>query len=171
MYTSGSTGQPKAIEISQRGVNRLVCNTNYIRITPDDRIAQASSASFDAATFEIWGALLNGAHLIGLPKEVALSSSEFGAFLRQHEITTLFLTTAVFNQTARECPEAFLCLRNLLFGGEAADPKWVREVRMHGAPLRLHYVRHLAFGGNGFIRCRHGADRTSGFEYHHLYTR
>lgn len=140
MYTSGSTGKPKAIEILQRGVNRLVCNTNYIRITPDDRIAQASSVSFDAATFEIWGALLNGAHLIGLPKEVALSSSELGAFLQQHKITTLFLTTAVFNQTARECPDAFLSLKNLLFGGEMADPKWVREVRMHGAPSRLLHV-------------------------------
>jgi amino acid adenylation domain-containing protein len=140
MYTSGSTGKPKAIEIPQRGVNRLVCNTNYIQITSDDRIAQASSTSFDAATFEIWGALLNGAHLIGLPKEIALSSSEFGAFLRQHRITTLFLTTAVFNQIARECPGAFLPLKNLLFGGEVADPKWVREVRMHAAPSRLLHV-------------------------------
>ncbi|MEP6605522.1 MAG: amino acid adenylation domain-containing protein, partial [Nitrosospira sp.] len=140
MYTSGSTGKPKAIEISQYGVNRLVCNTNYIQITSDDRIAQASSTSFDAATFEIWGALLNGAHLIGLPKEIALSPSEFSSFLRQHRITTLFLTTAVFNQIARECPGAFLSLKNLLFGGEVADPKWVREVRMHGAPSRLLHV-------------------------------
>ena len=54
MYTSGSTGKPKAIEILQRSVNRLVCNTNYIQITSEDRIAQAASASFDAATFEIW---------------------------------------------------------------------------------------------------------------------
>src|SRR5206468_4842830 len=54
IYTSGSTGRPKGVAVPHRGVTRLVINTNYITIDPSDRIAQASSSSFDAATFEIW---------------------------------------------------------------------------------------------------------------------
>ena len=54
IYTSGSTGRPKGVVIPHRGVVRLVCNTNYIACAPPDRVAQASNASFDAATFEIW---------------------------------------------------------------------------------------------------------------------
>src|ERR1044072_3919938 len=52
----------------------------------------------------------------------------------------MFLTTALFNQMARELPVAFRGLRHLLFGGEAVEPKWVREVLEKGRPGRLLHV-------------------------------
>ncbi len=62
MYTSGSTGQPKGVGVTHRGINRLVRNTNYVQLHSTDRMAQVSNVSFDAATFEIWGALLERQH-------------------------------------------------------------------------------------------------------------
>src|SRR5262249_46767543 len=61
MYTSGSSGIPKGTLVEQKSVLRLVLNTNYMSISPSDRILQTGSLAFDASTFEIWGALLNGA--------------------------------------------------------------------------------------------------------------
>ena len=132
IYTSGSTGVPKGIGIPQSAVTRLVINTNFVAVQADDRIAQASNVSFDAATFEIWGALLNGARLVGVSRETMLSPARFGAAIREEGITTLFLTTALFNQIAQEEPEAFHGLRHLLFGGEAVEPRWVARVLEHG---------------------------------------
>ncbi len=140
IYTSGSTGIPKGVSIPQQAIARLVFNTNYIELGPSDRIAQASNASFDAATFEIWGALLRGARLIGVSKDIALSAHLFTDFLRQEGITTLFLTTALFNYIAAEAPDGFATLSHLLFGGEAVDPRWVRQVLRHGPPRRLLHV-------------------------------
>jgi amino acid adenylation domain-containing protein len=140
IYTSGSTGQPKGVMVTHRAVNRLVLNTNYVQLTSGDRIAQASNASFDAATFEIWGALLNGAILVGVPHHVVLSLQEFAVYIREHGISVLFLTTALFNQIASFVPQAFGSLRYLLFGGEAVDPRWVREVLQNGAPENLLHV-------------------------------
>jgi amino acid adenylation domain-containing protein len=137
MYTSGSTGQPKGVTIPHRAVIRLVKNTEYVQLGPTDRVAQVSNVSFDASTFEIWGALLNGAALVGITKDVALSPHEFAAQLRADRITTLWLTTALFNQVASEVPDAFATLRNLLVGGSALDPHWIREVLKHGPPERL----------------------------------
>ncbi|MDB9527419.1 amino acid adenylation domain-containing protein [Oscillatoria sp. CS-180] len=137
IYTSGSTKQPKGVAIDHRAINRLVLNTHYVTLTSRDRIAQASSISFDAATFEIWGALLNGAQLVIMPRDVLLSPHDCSAHLNQHKITTLFLTTALFNQIARAVPEAFQHLRYVLFGGEAVDPKWVRAVMEAGSPEQL----------------------------------
>ncbi len=140
IYTSGSTGKPKGVAITHKAVNRLVCNTNYIKLSPSDKIAQASNTSFDAATFEIWGALLNGAQLVGVSKDVILSPHELALQLQQKEISVLFLTTALFQQIARDVPQAFASLRYLLFGGEVVNIRWVKKIFKYGAPNNLIHV-------------------------------
>ena len=132
IYTSGSTGKPKGVSVTHQAVNRLVINTNYINIEPQDVIAQASNYAFDAATFEIWGALLKGARIFGVSKELVLSPKDFATLIQRQGISVLFLTTALFNQIAQAVPSAFNSLRYLLFGGEAVDPKWVQEVLKNG---------------------------------------
>jgi amino acid adenylation domain-containing protein len=140
IYTSGSTGRPKGILIPHRAVARLVCNTNYVRLEASDRVAQASNAAFDAATFEVWGALISGAGLVIMSRAVVLSPVDFGAEIRRQGITVLFLTTALFNLLAREAPDSFNSIKHLLFGGEAVDPARVREIIEHAAPERLLHV-------------------------------
>jgi amino acid adenylation domain-containing protein/non-ribosomal peptide synthase protein (TIGR01720 family) len=140
IYTSGSTGTPKGVAVEHRAVVRLVRGTDFAQLAADDRVAQASSPSFDAATFEIWGALLNGAALVGIPRDVALTPADLARTIAAQRITTVFLTTALFNQVARELPAAFAPLRHLLFGGEAVDPDAVRRVLAAGGPERLLHV-------------------------------
>ncbi len=140
IYTSGSTGQPKGVGVTHRAINRLVRNTNYVQLNESDRMAQVSNASFDAATFEIWGALVHGGQLVGFEKETALSPTEFKQALAEHHISAMFLTTALFNQIAQSLPETFAPLRYLLFGGEASDPQSVRRVLERGKPQHLLHV-------------------------------
>jgi amino acid adenylation domain-containing protein len=140
IYTSGSTGQPKGVMVPHRGVARLVCNTNYVQLGTDDCVAHLSNPSFDAATFEVWGALLNGARLAIIPREIALDPPRLVAQLRRDGITVLFLTTALFNAIVRFQPGAFAGVKHVLFGGEAVDPRWVRECLAAGAPGRLLHV-------------------------------
>ncbi|MEH2161155.1 MAG: amino acid adenylation domain-containing protein, partial [Nostoc sp.] len=140
IYTSGSTGTPKGVAVGHSAVNRLVLNTNYIQLQPNDRVAQAANIAFDAATFEIWGALLNGARLVGISQEVVLSPQKFAAHIQQTEISVLFLTTALFNQIASFELQVFNSLRCLLFGGETVDPKCVRQVLQNDSPQKLLHV-------------------------------
>ncbi|MBN3890742.1 MAG: non-ribosomal peptide synthase/polyketide synthase [Nostoc sp. JL31] len=140
IYTSGSTGTPKGVAVNHQAVNRLVLNTNYIQLTADECVAQAANIAFDAATFEIWGALLHGAKLVIITKSVLLIPKEFAVNIHEHQVSVLFLTTALFNQLASVVPQAFSSLRYLLFGGEAVDPKWVLEVLDKGAPQHLLHV-------------------------------
>ncbi|HWD93513.1 MAG TPA: amino acid adenylation domain-containing protein [Verrucomicrobiae bacterium] len=137
IYTSGSTGTPKGVAVPHRAVNRLVLNTNYIQFSPNDRVAQVSTASFDAATFEIWGALLNGATLVGITRDVTLSPRDFARELRDQNISAMFLTAALFNQLASEVPDAFATVRTMMFGGEAGDPKSIARVLKHTPPQHL----------------------------------
>ncbi len=140
MYTSGSTGKPKGIAIRHGSIARLILNTNYIQLESSDRVAHVSNPCFDAATFEIWGALFSGACLIGIDKDVALSPADFAAQLRTGRVTTVFLTTALFNRLAADTPEVFGTLRHVLFGGESCDVNSIRRVLEHGKPQHLLHV-------------------------------
>ncbi|HSG41114.1 MAG TPA: amino acid adenylation domain-containing protein, partial [Thermoanaerobaculia bacterium] len=121
IYTSGSTGRPKGVAVSHRAVARLAFDTGYVRLRPGDRVAQASTLAFDAATFEIWSALLNGACVVGLSREEVLDPRELARCLRERRVDVLFLTTALFHQMVREAPGSFAPVRDLLFGGQRAD--------------------------------------------------
>ena len=140
IYTSGSTGTPKGVMVPHKAINRLVCETNYIQIEFSDRIAQVANLAFDAATFEIWGALLNGAQLIGIDRETTLLPIDFVSELKHQEISILFLTTALLNQTVSQIPHAFKSLDYLLFGGELANVDRVRSLIQNGKPQHLIHV-------------------------------
>ncbi|ANY69397.1 non-ribosomal peptide synthetase [Paenibacillus sp. BIHB 4019] len=129
MYTSGSTGRPKGVMVSQRNVVRLVKNAGYIPFHDKMKMAQTGAISFDASTFEIFGALLHGASLHPVPKSVLLDAAEFAQFLRWHNITTMWLTSPLFNQLAQKNANMFASVQHLIIGGDALSPKHVNQVR------------------------------------------
>ena len=137
MYTSGSTGRPNGSLIPHRAVVRLVQDTDYVRIGAEDRVAHASNVCFDAATFEIWGALTVGACLVVVPPETVLDPPAFAAYLREQRITVLWLTSALFDTIAAAVPNAFATLTYLLVGGEAVHAGSVRRVLTAGGPRHL----------------------------------
>ena len=137
MFTSGSTGRPKGTVIPHRGIVRLVVNTDCAQMTPSDVVSQVSNSSFDASTWEIYSALLNGARLVIITKDLLLSPRDFAAELKRRGVTALFLTTSLFNHFAREMPDAFCGIDWVLLGGEAADASCLRAVLAAGPPKRL----------------------------------
>jgi amino acid adenylation domain-containing protein len=119
-YTSGSTGQPKGVAVPHRAVIRLVCG-DYAEMGPDQTTLCLSPVSFDASTFEIWGALLTGGRIVIHPSG-PLAAEEVAAALYLYKVTTLFLTTALFHRMVDHNIEAFSGLRQLLTGGEVLNP-------------------------------------------------
>ena len=125
-YTSGSTGNPKGVEVTQRAVVRLVRGTDYAELGPDQTLLALAPLSFDASTFEIWGALLGGGRLALAPAG-SLSPYEIAAAVKRHDVTTLWLTAGLFHRFVELEPEAVGRLRQLVAGGDVLSPVHVRR--------------------------------------------
>ncbi|MFJ3925914.1 amino acid adenylation domain-containing protein [Streptomyces sp. NPDC090022] len=136
IYTSGSTGRPKGVLTSHRAVVRLVHGAAYTDIGPGDTVAQFASLSFDASTFEVWAALLGGARLAVHPPRLP-TAEELGRFLKEHEVTHLWLTAGLFHQVADDAMGAFAGLRQLLAGGDRLSPEHCARVLAAHPALRL----------------------------------
>ena len=135
-YTSGSTGSAKGVAVPHRAVVRLVRGTGYARLAPDEVFLQFAPVSFDASTFEIWGALLSGARLVVAPAG-ALSLAELGRTLREHHVTTLWLTAGLFRRMVDEQLDDLRGVRQLLAGGEVLSVPHVRRVLRELPECRL----------------------------------
>jgi amino acid adenylation domain-containing protein/non-ribosomal peptide synthase protein (TIGR01720 family) len=126
MYTSGSTGTPKGVLVLHRGVVRLVKNTGYTRFAADEVFLQLAPIAFDAATFEIWGPLLNGGKLVIFPGELE-ALDELGAIVDRFGVTTLWLTTGLFNAVIDAELDGLRKVRRILTGGEAVSIPHMRK--------------------------------------------
>ena len=140
IYTSGSTGEPKGSLIEQRSITRLVKNTNYIQISETDCILQTGSLSFDASTFEIWGALLNGASVCLPHEDDLLDPRRLAELVNARRVSVLFLTTSLLNQMVEANIDLFRPLRVLLTGGEKVSVKHINRVRHHCPGLVMLHV-------------------------------
>ncbi|MCF7958259.1 MAG: amino acid adenylation domain-containing protein, partial [Phycisphaerae bacterium] len=126
IYTSGSTGQPKGVEIPHRGVVRLVFGTDYITFNASQTFLQLAPVSFDASTFELWGALLHGARCVLYPERVP-DLDNLGEALKTYNIDCLWLTASLFNLIIDEKPGILSGISQLLTGGEALSVNHIKK--------------------------------------------
>lgn len=125
IYTSGTTGDPKGVMVEHQSVIRLVKDNYYVPLNSNTKMLQASSFAFDAATFEIWGALLNGGQLFLYPDEV-MDVTVLDQQINTHKINTLWLTSGLFEQWSQQV-STLASLQYLLVGGDVVSPHAVKK--------------------------------------------
>lgn len=127
MYTSGSTGSPKAVAVNHRGVVRLVKNTNYATLSEQTIMLQFAHLGFDPSTFEIWGALLHGGRLEVFASK-PWSARDLGAFISSKGINTLWLTSPVFERMVDDEISAFAQVGQIVAGGDVVPFEAARKI-------------------------------------------
>ncbi|MFJ4971756.1 amino acid adenylation domain-containing protein [Streptomyces sp. NPDC088755] len=131
MFTSGSTGLPKGVGVTHADVVALTADSAW-QDGAADAVLMHSAYVFDASTFEIWAPLLNGGRIVVAPDGV-LEARTLGDAVQEHQVSAVFMTTALFNVIAETDPGAFTGLRLLCAGGELASPDAMQRVA-HTAP-------------------------------------
>lgn len=126
IYTSGSTGIPKGVEVTHRNVARLLFGVDYARFEGRPRILHMASVSFDASTFEVWGALLHGGCLVLYPERVP-SFAGIANSVKRYGIDMMWLTASLFNAVVDDAPDSLQGVKQLLVGGEALSVGHVKR--------------------------------------------
>ncbi|KAF9308618.1 hypothetical protein BG003_010818, partial [Podila horticola] len=137
MYTSGSTGLPKGVMVSHRGIARLTINNGWFDVGPGDRVAFGSNTTFDLSTLDVWTPLLNGGCIVVFDQDTVLNAHQLEVALERHQVNALQLPTALFHQHAYIIGSALSRLKYLLFMGEQGLIEACTEVLRHGGPVRL----------------------------------
>ncbi|WP_081066383.1 non-ribosomal peptide synthetase [Burkholderia anthina] len=125
MFTSGSTGEPKATPSRHRDVVNFLTSDSCVKIGQDDRVLMFAPLAFDASTFEIWGALLNGAQLIVQPGTHA-SLEDLADTLVSSQASVIWLTSALFQEMVAQHPQALRHARQVLTGGDVVSTDAMR---------------------------------------------
>ncbi|MFD3376711.1 amino acid adenylation domain-containing protein [Streptomyces sp. NPDC058697] len=125
-YTSGTTGQPKGVEVRDAGVRRLA-QPGYIRVEPGLRYACLANPAFDALSFEVWVPLLTGGCCVVLSDGDVRTPERLAAALRHEGVDTLFVTAALFNAMVTAVPDCFAAAAEVLVGGEQLDARTIRR--------------------------------------------
>ena len=139
MYTSGTTGLPKAALITHRNVARLFIATDrWYGFNSNDVWTLFHSCAFDFSVWEIWGGLLYGGRVIVVPFLMSRSPEAFYELLANEQVTVLSQTPSAFRQliqAEQSVGKKDLTLRYVVFGGEALEMHSLRPwFERHGDP-------------------------------------
>lgn len=137
MYTSGSTGNPKGVMVKHKNIIRLAAFPNFIEFSKNEVMVQTGTIVFDACIFEIFGSLLHGFKLYILKKENILDIPYFTNFLKEKNVSILFLTTGLFNQLGIQNPSMFSNLKYLLTGGDVISKASIQKIRNCAPNLKI----------------------------------
>ncbi|MGC4990404.1 amino acid adenylation domain-containing protein [Nocardia salmonicida] len=132
IHTSGTTGTPKGVTVTHRGLAPLTSHLlDRYRTTPDSVVLHAHSPAFDAHLLELLAAFAAGSRLVVEPPTV-VAGAELTGLITEHRVTHLLTTPAVL-ATLR--PEEVPTLAVVVVGGEACPPElvaaWASRVRLH----------------------------------------
>lgn len=143
VYTSGSTGQPKGVEVSQSNLMHYVAGVlQRLQLSPDASLTSLASCATDLGHTALFGALLSGRRLRLLAQELAFDAEELADTLQRSPVDLLKIVPSHLSALLiASAPERLLPRKCLVVGGEALSPELVEQLRALAPQLRIvnHY--------------------------------
>ena len=128
VFTSGSTGVPKGVEITHANLLHLFSTGSDLLPVPGDTVLSVAALEFDIAALEIWGAMTSGSRLVLAPPGRP-DPRRLGALIAERGVTFAFFPAGLFEQVVRSSLHDLGGMRLIAAGGDVMAPAAARALR------------------------------------------
>ncbi|WP_236191953.1 amino acid adenylation domain-containing protein [Pseudomonas paraglycinae] len=133
LYTSGTTGHPKGVLLSQANLAHFTAwYADYVQLRAESRVLQFSSLSFDSSLIDIFPTLLEGAELVVPDDNQRRDPLQLVALIRRRQLTHAFLPPALLSILPLEQLQS---VAQIMTGGDVCEPFVIEQLTRQG---KLH---------------------------------
>ena len=133
LYTSGTTGHPKGVLLSQANLAHFTAwYAAYVQLHAESRVLQFSSLSFDSSLIDIFPTLLEGAELVVPDDNQRRDPLQLVALIRRRQLTHAFLPPALLSILPLEQLQS---VGQIMTGGDVCEPFVIEQLTRQG---KLH---------------------------------
>lgn len=135
LYTSGTTGHPKGVLLSQANLAHFTAwYADYAQLQAESRALQFSSLSFDSSLIDIFPTLLTGAELVVPDDTQRRDPLQLVALIRRRQLTHAFLPPALLSILPLEQLEGV----QVMTGGDVCEPFVIEQLTRQGTLHNLY---------------------------------
>lgn len=135
LYTSGTTGHPKGVLLSQANLAHFTAwYADYVRLCAESRVLQFSSLSFDSSLIDIFPSLLVGAELVVPDDTQRRDPLQLVALIRRRQLTHAFLPPALLSILPLQPLEGL----QVMTGGDVCEPFVIEQLTRQGSLHNLY---------------------------------
>ncbi|POA39372.1 non-ribosomal peptide synthetase [Pseudomonas sp. GW456-12-1-14-TSB6] len=133
LYTSGTTGHPKGVLLSQANLAHFTAwYASYVQLRAESRVLQFSSLSFDSSLIDIFPTMLEGAELVVPDDNQRRDPLQLVALIRRRQLTHAFLPPALLSILPLEQLQN---VGQIMTGGDVCEPFVIEQLTRQG---KLH---------------------------------
>ncbi|WP_460151685.1 amino acid adenylation domain-containing protein [Pseudomonas sp. S2_B07] len=136
LYTSGTTGHPKGVLLSQANLAHFTTwYADYVQLTEQSRVLQFSSLSFDSSLIDIFPTLLQGAELIVPSDDQRRDPLQLVELIRHQQLSHGFLPPALLSILPLDQLQG---LDHVMTGGDVCEPYVIEQLSRQGKLYNLY---------------------------------
>ena len=140
LFTSGTTGKPKGIEISHKACLSFVqWSINELKIESQNVFSSHAPFTFDLSVFDIFASLLSGGAIAIMPPGINAFLKSVEKYIIEEKISIWYSVPSIIMKLLdRDCGQIFKNVKILIYAGESMPVSYAKRILSLYPQMRVY---------------------------------